>query len=120
MLEQSLTMAKTMSEPNEQVPDFYILPTLPSDRSSAFVTYQQIEAKMIVVRELLDQVDQNDCYAWLRTLLDRYDSLALAYDAYASLNDAQAQKIVARLDGQLKRLQDYFETAPEDLWPRGP
>jgi septation ring formation regulator EzrA len=112
MINRSPTLTQT-----PEMPEFYV-PPLPSDHQSADDVYQAIEVQ---IEGLVELLHQGQHHQWITALLDRYEALAHAYDAYAeSLNDAQAQIILQRLQRQLKELHEYIETSPEDLWPRGP
>jgi hypothetical protein len=113
MLNRSLTL----TEVADTAPEFY-LPEPPINRLNAIDTHGAIEVQIEALVELLHQLGYSQ---WVNGLLDKYEALAYAYDAFAeSRNDAQAQIILQRLQRQLIRLHEYIETSPEDLWPRGP
>lgn len=111
MFEQMLTLS-----PLSTMPEFF-LPELPSDRQTASLANEAIEAQMEMLVELL--ADTNH-FQWLSTVMDKYEAIAHVLDAYShSWSTEQADAIAQRLQRQLIELEEYIATAPEDLWPRG-
>jgi hypothetical protein len=96
----------------------FSLPELPGDRLTAETSRLAVETQLDL---LLDMLDRTEHPEWLHNLMDRYEAIAHALDAYShSRSTEQADTIAQRLQRQLIELEEYIDTAPEDLWPRGP
>jgi hypothetical protein len=109
--------------PNSQVlaesiamPDLFI-PTIPRNSEEAIAEYDRINQ---LLGQLRSQLLETSHYDWLSQLIERYSSIALGMDLYATQRPTTTQSNVERLQRQIEGLNAFTETMPEDLWPRGP